>query len=876
MLSYTLDILWSSWFPYGLGLVAAGLIPIKTRGAHLVSLLSLALLWGWLALDGWTVHPFWAALAAVEALLLLTFGVIRRWFEFRLRHGFWAVAGTSFLVYALLIFPLLNRYREGFEGYSSFGIPIPLILLTVGILFFTVEPRASLVFAVPFFWALAGGPRDSWNPVELTGLRVALLASASFLLLLLSDLRKESDRRPIPGLAYRIAYRRRAMFGYGLWALVLVTVLLFFLPLPDGFREVTTNMILLSVLGIAFWVSFPAWQSLWYRSWAWWTARACGRLWLGLRYSWRWGVLLLAAVALWVTLASIVQPDAKKEGGQVKPSASKLTGTAPQSPAPSKQTQQGPPSTSTPSSGVPSRWRKIENIWAQAKATQWPARLLAVILFLWVAYQAYLGRKRLVIGAFSGCGDETLDKEVTPGLGARLQSELARIADVYKVIDEAIPSSRPPVVEVTPGVLDVGEILKEASAISLGPLKLQANFFVGILGRVVSGPRLTGALHKIDDQLAITAELSGGGLSYNWRVDSGGLSAEEARLPREAALQKLIEQLAFRVATDLVAIGSPRWRAVRCYTDGLRLYREAQRQQQSRNSSLREAERCFIRALSDDQRFIQCHYNLGVVYRQLGEYGSAQSAFRRALMQGPDNLEASYALALVLVNQKKYRVGLWFCEAAIDINPDDARAWSLAAFAHRYHQQDLAGCKVTLPPQSPAWREILELSEIAVALSWRALCLRALAGRPSAILEKEKATVFLCTRNLAVVLARSARIPAGRQVFQQAAWLAPHDPDLRLYEGRTLFWSGEIDDAARVLEGVFADGMNAEGQGLLWSVLAQVQARTGLSPEQREGLRLAHSRFLDLAAGASAKELDRLIELSLEPPPALLTREEGS
>jgi len=878
LMQIILEVLWSSWFPYGLGLVAVGLLPIKRRWAYRGTFASLGLLWGWLALVGGEFHPPWGVLAAIEALLLLTFGAARGWFQPRLRHGFWAVAGTSFIVYALLVFPLLNRYLEGFDGYSSFGIPIPLIVLTAGVLFFTLDPKAPLVFAVPFVWALAGGPESSRNLVELTGLRMALLASASFLLLLLSDLRKESDRRPVPGLAYRIAYQRRAFFGYGLWALGVATLMLFFLPLPEDFQQVTINAILLSLLGIAFWLAFPAWQSLWYRAAAWWMARVCGRLWLGLRYAWRWGALLLATVALWVALPN-GRPQPSDTGQQTQnansnPKAGQSRDVVnPKAPTdPKKGDGQPKQPAGKPRPGEKnSSWREAERLWARAEAANWPSRLLALILFLWLVYQAYQGRKRLVIGTFSGCGDAELDKQALPGLGARLQSELARISDVYKVIDEATPSSRRPVVEVTPGVLDVGEILKDASAITFGPFKLQANFFAGLLGRFVSGPRLTGALHKIDDQLALTAELSGGGLSYNWRVGSSGLSAEEGRLPLETTLQKLVEELAFRVATDLVSIGSPRWRAVRSYTDGLRLYREAQRQQQGRNSALREAERSFIRALSDDQRFAQCHYNLGVVYRQLGEDGSAQSAFRRALKEGPDNFEASYALAEALVSDKskKYRAGLWFCEAAIDIDPDDARAWSLAAFAHRYHQQDLAGLKVTLPPQHSAWLEVLELSEIAVALSWRTLCRRTLAGRPSAALEKEKATVFLCTRNLAVVLARSARIPASRQVFRQAAWLAPHDPDLRLYEGRTLFWNGETDDAARVLEGVFADGMDIESQGLLWSVLAQTQARTRPSPEHHEGLRITHSRFLDLAAGASAKELDRMIELSLEAPPDL-------
>src|SRR3954447_10847345 len=142
-LSTLLDILMPSWFPYGLGLVAAGLLPIKRRWAHIGSFLSLGLLWGCVGLEGWrSHHPFWAGLAVAEALLLLIFGAIGGWFELRLRHGFWAVAGASFLVYALLVFPLLNRYLEGFNNYSSFGIPIPLVLLTVGILFFTIDQRA--------------------------------------------------------------------------------------------------------------------------------------------------------------------------------------------------------------------------------------------------------------------------------------------------------------------------------------------------------------------------------------------------------------------------------------------------------------------------------------------------------------------------------------------------------------------------------------------------------------------------------------------------------------------------------------------------------------------------------------------------------------
>jgi predicted Zn-dependent protease len=172
---------------------------------------------------------------------------------------------------------------------------------------------------------------------------------------------------------------------------------------------------------------------------------------------------------------------------------------------------------------------------------------------------------------------------------------------------------------------------------------------------------------------------------------------------------------------------------------------------------------------------------------------------------------------------------------------------------------------IPLPSTDPAWQEIHELSEISTALAWRALCRRTLAGRPAA-LQREQATAFTCARNLAVVLARRDRFAESLQVFRQAAWLAPHDLHLRLFEGRTLFWNRAVEDAAKALEGVFAEGMEAAYQGLLWSVLAQVQARSGPAEERRERMRIAHRRFLDIAARANGEDLASLIKLGLESP----------
>jgi tetratricopeptide (TPR) repeat protein len=847
--------------PYGLGLLAAGLLPIKKPVAYQVVFAALALLWGWLALH--LSDPGWIALASFEAALLFLFGVIVKRFDpsvqidLSVRKGPWALAGVLFIVYALLIFPLLSRFETpGFEPIPA-EAPYSVVLFTFGILFFTVTPWAALLFAAPLVWALLGGPDASL--AGQVGLQVALLAGSLFIVIP-TELRQEGgEGRPVPGLAFRIAYRHRTIFGYGVWGLILATVLLFLLAPAGQLRQITINLALLSGLGITLWLAFPAWQSFWYRSVAWWMARAGCRLLRGARFALKWSIVVFAAAALW---AYLTMPEGTAAQGDQKGGTSRSTAAA------SKDKKPSPP---------PVKVADSQEDWWRVEPRKLPYHVFFMALFSWLAYQAFRGRKRLVIGTFSGYGDEKLEKGLAAGLGPRLQSELARIADVYKVIDDMTPSAGRSVIEVTPGVLEVGDILKDASAIKLGPFNIPMNFFVGLLGSIVSGPRLTGALHKVEeDRFILTAEISGGGFSSSWRVDYSDFADGKARLPPGEAIQKLVERLAFRVATDLVAVGSPRWRAVRCYTDGLRSYREAQRQQRSKKFKLRDAERCLIRALNDDQRFMQCHYNLGVVYRELGENGSAQSAFRRALGEDPTNFDACYALAEVLiVADKKYREGAWFCKAAIGIKPDEAQAWDLEAYACRYDREEKLAKdgskdgsksdKTPLPSTDPAWEEIQELSEIATALAWRSLCRQALAGKPAAF-QQDKATAFTCIRNLAVVLARRGRFAESRQVFRQAAWLAPHDPDLRLFEGRTLFWDGAPEDAVQAVEGVFAGGMTPVYQGLLWSVLAQLRGLSSPPEERSQKMRIAHRRFLDIAARVDGENLSELIKLGLESP----------
>src|SRR4051794_40666893 len=176
--------LFTSLVPYGLGLLAVGLLPIKKQTAYQAVFMALVLLWGWLALLMLAApipHPVWSALAIAEAVLLLLLGATDGGLELPVRKGSWAVAGISFIVYALLIFPLLSRFRVPGFGRALFDTPYPMVLFTCGVLFFTVAPRAVFLFAVPLLWALLGGPDASL--AERAGLQVALLAGALFVVM---------------------------------------------------------------------------------------------------------------------------------------------------------------------------------------------------------------------------------------------------------------------------------------------------------------------------------------------------------------------------------------------------------------------------------------------------------------------------------------------------------------------------------------------------------------------------------------------------------------------------------------------------------------------------------------------------------------------
>lgn len=570
----------------------------------------------------------------------------------------------------------------------------------------------------------------------------------------------------------------------------------------------------LSLPVFIFWFLFSGWYSVRFRYLAWWAARTSGAIWRWLTTGWRAMLMLLIFVIVITWLRSLAI-------------------------------------------GFPYRFADFLTLSLGLK-------VIAVTLLLMLFYWVYQTRKRIVIMAFADYTNDKALKASVTGLAPRLLNELAGLTDLHGIRDEARPTKatgRETTTDVTVTVEDVGTILQDAigsdSKVAVGGfLQIPVGAIVSAVTRVMHGPRLTGSLHKEGDKLILTAIISGGNLHGNWRVGFDDLCDYTPRVGAEA-ISKMTEQLACRIFTDLARVGSPKWRAVSCYTEGLRIFRDSRRIMKDHKLKLRQAEKAFIQALAEDNRFAQCHYNLGIVYRDLKESASAQEAFQKAVEADPNQAEAYYALAINLNNWQKegknYADVIRFCDQAIKLQPGDARAWDLKGFAQRKLVEQRIGRTLDAGERLTDWKkEISPTREIATMLAWRALCRSALKRQQD---EDLKAIARTCTRNLAVAYAMLRKYVRSSASFHQAIYLVPTDAELYFELGKTLLDKKNWQRAVAAFE----EALCIEERSVFWARLAETYAdlfKEAQNDEHRQNAEDACKRALDHAFGADEDTLN--------------------
>jgi tetratricopeptide (TPR) repeat protein len=853
----------SEWFSIGLhflGLIAVALLAVRKEWSRRGVAVLLAVLWGWM---GWACHfstqyvtqrgsflsDVFSATAILQVLLFLWVVVRRAPSEEGSRRGPWGILGGVLVAYAIAVHPLGRLELPFFSSPAAFlGIPFPPVVFTLGVIFLLGKTFKPWYLTVPLLWAATGCPwAIQLDAAHLWALRVVLILGSAFLLLPEENWR--SRWRLDSPRYYETCLKRRPQLVFGLWCGIVgaLGVLILWnrgVSFPHELLQVMISLGLLAVSAVLFWLTFTAWLSPEFRLVAWAAARGGGALWTAFRKSWRWALLIvIAGFVVYDVAYEFELRDKDKDKGKGK-----------------EVVVQG---------GAPEEIQKILG---------WQARFAATAMLLAFIPVVYQGRRRLVIEPFVDCTrrdpkdkDDEGKTQAYRGVDSDLRAALSSISDLYRIIDEALPSLKRETVSVTVDVKDIGEILKDAadpgSSFKLWGVEVPVGFLFSLVSRLVRGPRITGSVHGSGEDITLIAELSGGGRRETWRVHCGHLAACDRSLADHQVVRKLIDPLAYRIATSLVSVGSPRWRAVRCFTKGLRHYRETQRATKDCNIRLRKAEKSLLEAARDDEKFAQCHYNLGIVYQKLGEHGSAKAAFRKAIEVEPGHYDACYALALANLDIEDYAEALWVCDTAVGIKAGDARAWDLRAYAFRQYEQFRRNIKFALLPNDPAWDEILKYCQIGTALSWRRLCRLALSGR-SADLEEWRRYALLCTSNLAVVFGRKKKFAESEKVFRQAVQLVRHDPPTQVSFGKALYWSNLEDEACEVLTEVFEDSLDLSDRVALWAILTRVRpdkvAQTNPPSGGYEPKRQAFQRLLDvmvlLRKGESLKDLLHALE----------------
>lgn len=127
---------------------------------------TLATSWLWVA---WAYHyaryatinwaaTYFAGAFALEALLLLGFGVVRG-LHLRPRDGLISAAGIGLVVFALVVHPLIGPLLgRSWSQVEIFAIaPDPTVIATLGVLVLASGSATWLLLPIPILWCLVSG-----------------------------------------------------------------------------------------------------------------------------------------------------------------------------------------------------------------------------------------------------------------------------------------------------------------------------------------------------------------------------------------------------------------------------------------------------------------------------------------------------------------------------------------------------------------------------------------------------------------------------------------------------------------------------------------------------------------------------------------------
>ena len=395
------------------------------------------------------------------------------------------------------------------------------------------------------------------------------------------------------------------------------------------------------------------------------------------------------------------------------------------------------------------------------------------------------------------------------------------------------------------------------ATLGVGVFKVPLQALSRFAARVVQGPRITGAVMRVEDEVLVVAQMVGGERPESWQVRADLRASEDAAARSDAVGR----ELAWRIFTTLGREGRSTWRATAAFCDGMEAYRHYTyaTSRERRNLYLARAERRFLDTLAADETYDLAYYNLGVVYSKLGRWDAAERALLRAVEHDPSDAAPFHMLARIqYFDRDRPLSAIEHAQRVISCTRDTsekARAYDLRGLAER---------------RLDRLDDAIRSRRKAVQFAWRALLAAELrAGHRGGATVFERELLSTCCRNLGVAYAydadrRTAEVGGAgslrrriahlrsdrcfkraRLHLKKALGLTRSPADLHFQLGRILLASGDTSAAVRELEEASrADPVNSTLAAQLASARAALW-RDSPSPELEALVRDACERALE-------------------------------
>jgi Family of unknown function (DUF6064) len=97
------------------------------------------------------------AIFILQGILFLKVGFIDKNMEFEISKNWKTYTGSLFVLYALIIYPVLG-YIAGhiYPESPTFGLPCPTVIFTFGILLWAKNKIPIYILIIPFIWSIIG------------------------------------------------------------------------------------------------------------------------------------------------------------------------------------------------------------------------------------------------------------------------------------------------------------------------------------------------------------------------------------------------------------------------------------------------------------------------------------------------------------------------------------------------------------------------------------------------------------------------------------------------------------------------------------------------------------------------------------------------